>query len=182
MKGSCRAQGLLRLHRECFTLFWKNDNLQKQRYLKSIGNHVNMSGAEAVEEKLFEFYTQGSVEYSALLLASTLGVFSPFAILVSYAGRINFASEIILGVIYLAFSVASGFSLSRLVGNVWLLYTVMPKQMRDKHNELASKFDVFNLGKSERVMSLEKHAGLIERLVFLLPILIYVFLLLSWVL
>ncbi len=153
----------------------------KQRHLKSTCSYVDMSSADNVEEKLFDFYTQGSVEYSALLLASTVGVFSPFAILVSYSNRINIATEIVLGLIYLTFSVASGFSLTRPVGNVWLLYTVMPKQIRGEHNELASESLMCSTLTSEGIMNLKRYARLLETLVFLMPIIIYMLLLLSWI-
>lgn len=120
-----------------------------------------------IDEKLFEFYTQGSVEYSALLLASTLGVFSPFQVLSSHSIHSNFATDVLI-LVYALFSIASGFSLTRLIGNVWLLYTVMPSRMREQHIELASKYDVFNLGRSQRVMSFDRHAKAIECIAFLL--------------
>ena len=135
-----------------------------------------MSDDSDVQQKLFEFYTQGSVEYSALLLASTLGVFSPYAALGS-GSHLSVGVKIVLGLVYVAFSFASGFCLSRLIGNVWLLYAVMPKSMKDEHDRLASKLDVFNLGKDRRLIGLEKYAKLIEYVAFFGPPLVYLLLL-----
>lgn len=87
------------------------------------------------------------------------------------------AAKLVLGLVYVFFSFASGFSFTRLIGNVWLLYVVMPKAMKQRHDSLAAKFDVFNLGKSDRIMKLDKHAKSIEYIAFFGPPAIYISLL-----
>lgn len=147
-------------------------------------NHVylelaTMETDDQTKRDLFNFYTQGSLEYSALLLTSTLGVLAPLSLIQSGLGKIGPAFAALLITLYVVFSFASGFSLSRLIGNVWLLYTMMPSKARDKNEELASRYDYFNLGRRNRIMRLENHAKAIEWVAFLGPPVFYILLLVS---
>jgi hypothetical protein len=128
---------------------------------------------------LFNFYTQGSLEYSALLLTSTLGVLTPLSLIQSGGGRIGPTFGVLLIILYVVFSFASGFSLSRLIGNVWLLYTVMPPGARDANRKLSKNLDYFSLGRSDRIVGLDRHAVAIEWIAFLGPPSFYILLLVA---
>ncbi len=125
--------------------------------------------------EVFRFYVDGFVQYSLLLVASTVGVFSPLLVVVSPHVGGFFLDMLVF--VYLVFSVASGYCLSRLVGILALMIKAMPEEMRKIHFSLVGT-DFLSVGrhKSIRDWASKKWVQVASGII---PVLVYLVLLFS---
>ena len=77
------------------------------------------------DSQAFNFYVQGLLQYSALLLTATIGVFSPLTILTT-APLLGFWTKILLWFTYFIFTILSGVCGTKLAASFWSMHRVMP--------------------------------------------------------
>lgn len=110
---------------------------------------------ETLKPKLYGFYQSGLSYWSTILVAATVGTFSPLIILKT-GFMLSSYGGLMLTIFYFIFVIISAYTSVRLLGVLSLSSMAMPTDMKIVHEKLVKKYDPFALHIILRIMRQDK--------------------------